>query len=200
MKSIYWLILLETVAYLIASVYSSSVPGYLGFSTLALENGQVWSLLTSLFVHASLIHLALNMFLLFIFGSVLEEEEGPVRTLAVFFGGGVGSLLFGIPLYPDNTIIVGSSVGVSAVAGATLLMRPDRMLPWYLFRAPVGLFASIYLVFNVFLMFYDRSGLIAYPSHVLAFFLGVAIWVLFKETRRSPTVRRPSQRSLRSGE
>ncbi len=182
MRGILWLVLAEVLAYPLVSLYSPSSYAYFGFSALALEDGQFWTLLTSLFVHVNLIHLTLNMFLLLIFGSILEAEEGSTRALLVFFAGGAGSLLLGIPLYAHTTTIVGSSVGVSAVAGATLLMKPRTTLPWYLFHAPVGLFATIYLVFNVFLAVTDSSGLVAYPSHVLAFALGVVILVVLKET------------------
>jgi membrane associated rhomboid family serine protease len=81
-------------------------------------------------------------------------------------------------------------VGVSAVAGATLLMRSNKLLPSYLFRAPVGLFATVYLVVSVFLAFYDKSGLVAYPSHVIAFCLGVSVPILARSMR---IVRRSNQ-------
>ncbi len=197
MRSIPFLVLVEIVSYIVVSLYSPSSYGYLGFSAFALGDGRPWTLLTSLFVHVNVIHLALDMFLLLSFGSVLEAEEGSVRTLLAFFGGGAGSLLLGIPFYPNGEIIVGSSVGVSAVAGATLLMKPNRVMPWYRFRAPVGLVAAMYIVFNLFLAWTDTGNLIAYPSHVIGFLVGVSLYALFSRADRSPRPSGQAQESAR---
>ena len=179
MKATHGLIFLEIAAYSTLSLANYPIFSYLGFSPIAFERGQVWTLLTSLFVHINIIHLALNMVLLYIFGSALEEELGAVKTMTVFFVGGAGSLILGIPL-SQFTTTVGSSSAVAAVAGGALLIKPDKTLPSVLFRAPVGLFATTYLVLNIVLAFYDQSGFIAYPSHVIGFGVGLILAISLK--------------------
>ncbi len=59
---------------------------------------EYWRLLTSGFLHASLIHLALNMLSLWFVGRVLEPAVGRVNFLAIYFAslfaGSFGALLF----------------------------------------------------------------------------------------------------------
>jgi membrane associated rhomboid family serine protease len=56
------------------------------FFTLA---GEPWRLLTSMFLHGNLLHLALNMLALRVAGARAEEEFGAWRTLLVYLGGGL---------------------------------------------------------------------------------------------------------------
>jgi len=46
--------------------------------------GQYWRLMTNAFLHFGIIHLALNMYALFIIGNVVEAELGRIRYLALF--------------------------------------------------------------------------------------------------------------------
>jgi membrane associated rhomboid family serine protease len=51
------------------------------FSLNNLEKGRVWTLLTSLFVHANVLHLFGNMLFLFVFGNTLEKTVGSRQLL-----------------------------------------------------------------------------------------------------------------------
>jgi membrane associated rhomboid family serine protease len=74
----------------------------------AIAAGQWWRLLTSIFLHAGLIHLAFNAFALWIFGNALEREIGRSSMLAVFLVTGVFA---GATSYLFST---GAAVGVGA--------------------------------------------------------------------------------------
>ncbi len=56
-------------------------------------------------------------------------------------------------------------------------------MPVRFFRVPVGLFALVYLLFNVVLAFFAQGGPITYPSHVIAFGRGFAIAALGRRGR-----------------
>ena len=71
---------------------------YLAFSGVNHLKGRVWTLVTSLFLHGDIIHLAGNMFFLYIFGNTLEEEMGAAKTIGAFFIGGIVDN----QTYPDN--------------------------------------------------------------------------------------------------
>jgi membrane associated rhomboid family serine protease len=62
---------------------------YLAFSGENLLKGRAWTLITSLFLHADILHLAGNMLFLYIFGNTIEEELGAAKTLGAFFVGGI---------------------------------------------------------------------------------------------------------------
>jgi membrane associated rhomboid family serine protease len=162
---------------------SLSVPqaDLLGFSTTGLLQGQFWTLITSMFVHVDLFHLAVNMFFLYLFGNALEEEIGARRTTAIFFTAGIVSLIAGIPFYSPETHIVGSSIAVSALVGAGLVVvKLDKPSSPLLLFAPLGLVAMVYIIFNVFMLLNDQSGGVAWPSHVIGFFMGVVFGLVWR--------------------
>lgn len=62
--------------------------------------GESWRMITSMFLHYGLIHLAVNMYALFVLGTSLEPALGTPRFLMIYFfcgiAGGIGSLIFNI--------------------------------------------------------------------------------------------------------
>jgi membrane associated rhomboid family serine protease len=171
-RATYFLIIAEIASYAILLSYSSIPLSYLGFSTSGFLQGQVWTLVTSMFVHVDLFHLAFNLFFLYVFGIAVEDRVGWKKTTAIFFAAGVLSLLIGIPFYSPDTRIVGASIAVSAIVGAAMVLAPGRQAPMLLF-APLGLVALIYLIFNAFMITIGETGGVAYESHVIGFIIGV---------------------------
>ena len=136
-----------------------------------------------MFVHVDLFHLAFNLFFLYVFGIALEDKIGPRKTVATFFIAGVLSLLVGIPFYSADTRIVGASIAVSALIGAVIVLNPDsKSSPLFLYL-PLGLVALIYVIFNAFMLIYDQSGGVAWPSHIIGFCFGVLLGVLWKQEK-----------------
>lgn len=81
--------------------------------------GQVWRLVTPMFLHGSILHIALNMYALMIFGPGLERYYGRGRYLALYlvggFAGNVASFLFSAaPSLGSSTAIFGL-LGAEAV-------------------------------------------------------------------------------------
>jgi membrane associated rhomboid family serine protease len=155
---------------------SPQTTALLSFSTMNLEAGRIWTLITTLFVHASLIHLVGNMLFLYVFGNTLENVVGGRNTLATFLTGGVATLLFGIPFYPSNVPLVGASAAIFTLAATAMLVKPLKF-SWLFLFLPVGLVAIIYFVYNVFAVYNGLSGGVAYISHVIGFLIGIPFGV-----------------------
>jgi membrane associated rhomboid family serine protease len=93
-----------------------------------------WRMLTAAFLHSQgfILHIVLNMYMLWIFGQALEPLMGRVRFLAVYLisaiGGSVGYLALtpgyqpGVPL----TGVVGASGAIFGLFGAMLLVQRHR--------------------------------------------------------------------------
>jgi rhomboid family protein len=180
MRATYFLIFAEVAAYFLLSPYLSAAFSVLGFSTSGLLQGEFWTPVTSIFVHVDIFHLATNMLFVFIFGIALEDRFGSVRTMTIFFTAGVLSLLAGTSFYSPDTHIVGASIAVSALVGASVILTPNKKSPLLLF-APLGLVAVIYLIFNAFMLTIDQTGSVAYQSHVIGFFVGVAFGLAWRK-------------------
>lgn len=81
-------------------------------------NGDYWSLLSSAFLHGSILHIAFNMYVLFVMGPTLERVLGHARFAVLYllaaFGGAVASYLFS----DLNTVSVGASGAIFGLMGA----------------------------------------------------------------------------------
>jgi membrane associated rhomboid family serine protease len=154
------------------------------------DDGRVFTLVTALFIHASLWHLLGNGVFLLIFGVPGERALGAWRLLALFLIGGAlanlaASLLMGSP----ERIIVGASGGISALIGAYLVLFPRARLGivvplglWLEFiRAPaallIGLWAALQLIFT---FVGPAFGAVAWWAHLTGFAVGVLMALMFK--------------------
>ena len=86
----------------------------------AVAQGQVWLLLSSMFLHSGFIHLALNMLSLYFLGSFVEQAFGRSRFLALYLSsglaGGIAYLYFGAFDKPA----VGASGAIFGLLGGVL--------------------------------------------------------------------------------
>src|SRR5258708_4336254 len=81
--------------------------------------GEYWRLLSAAFVHANIIHLALNMWWLFYLGRLSERLFGRWQTVVVYLLTGVGGNLLSLAWKPGR-LSVGASGAIFGLAGAIL--------------------------------------------------------------------------------
>ena len=108
------------------STVGNSVVADFGLQRLAVADGEVYRLLTGAFLHASLIHIGFNMYILFILGRILEPGIGTPRFLAIYFASLFAGSLGAILLSGLLEITVGASGAVFGVFGATFLIARER--------------------------------------------------------------------------
>jgi membrane associated rhomboid family serine protease len=114
---------------------------------LVKNNGDYYRLITSAFLHVSLLHIASNLLALAIVGPALERLLGPLRLAAVYFlsalGGSAAVYLLGVRLTP----VVGASGAIFGLFGACLvLVRRLGLDPQYL----IGIIAiNFILTFSI---------------------------------------------------
>jgi membrane associated rhomboid family serine protease len=86
-------------------------------------DGDWYRLVTAMFLHASLLHLAFNMFALYWLGSIVEHAIGSIRFVLVYFAAGLagsaGALVFTDPFTPT----VGASGAIYGIMGALLVLE-----------------------------------------------------------------------------
>jgi membrane associated rhomboid family serine protease len=125
------LVALNVLVYLI-TVYQGagvSAPGGTLFEHGALVGARIYTdgdwyrLLTAMFLHASLLHLAFNMLALYWLGTIVEQALGTWRYLLLYFVSGIagsaGALLFSSPF----AVTVGASGAIFGVMGALLVLE-----------------------------------------------------------------------------
>ncbi len=180
MRATLILILAIVLAYFYeaSSLSSDFITSNLAFSTSNLLAGKPWTLVTALFVHASLVHLFGNMLFLFIFGAALESEVGGARMVGLFFFGGILTFLLGIPLYPVGTPLVGASAAIFTLSAAIMLIHPTKLT---IIILPVGLVAVLFFLENVYAAIAGFGGNIAYYSHVIGFLVGIPFGIIWSK-------------------
>ena len=115
------------------------------------------TLITSMFLHASPTHLLFNMFVLFMFGSLLEQRIGTRRFLLVYFGTGIiAALAFAV-------VSIGSAVGASGaimgVLGVTIMLFPDLKVFFLLVPYPITLRTAGIIIAAIDLLGFVGIGL-----------------------------------------
>jgi len=142
------------------------VVSLLAFNNAANRNHHWYRFLSYGFIHGSGMHLAINMFVLWSFGNVIEASYFPVAMgekslivyLILYFGGVAVS---SIPSYLQhksnaNYSAVGASGGVSAVVFAAIVFAPWQNLYIYgVIPMPQILAGAAYLYYSWYM---DKKG------------------------------------------
>ena len=90
-----------------------------------LADGEWWRLITAAFLHGNLIHLGMNMFVLWIVGAPVEQAIGRGRFLALYLVSGLAGSA-GVVLLDPNVPTVGASGAIFGILGAALVLESQR--------------------------------------------------------------------------
>ena len=93
----------------------------------AVADGQYERLLTAAFIHFGLLHLAFNMYALYILGALFERYVGPLRFAAVYLAAALSGSFGALLLTPDATT-AGASGAIFGLMGAMFVLERQRGL------------------------------------------------------------------------
>lgn len=151
------------------------VPG------LGETKGSVYlTLLTSMFMHGSIMHIVGNMLFLWIFGDNLEDRMGKVRYLIFYLVCGVIASFAHILMNLHSLIpSLGASGAISGVLGGYILLYPKRRVRVLLFRiiteVPAFIAIGLWFVLQIVESFFGQGGGVAYAAHVGGFIAGLIL-------------------------
>jgi membrane associated rhomboid family serine protease len=154
--------------------------------------GAFLPLLTSMFLHSGIAHIAGNMLFLWIFGDNVEDFFGHFTYLIFYLVCGVGAGLLHVLLNLNSSLpALGASGAISGVMGAYLVLYPSSRILTLVFIFLVPIPAVIILGYWFFLQFISAvtslgevaSGGVAWWAHIGGFLLGIAITVLARSRR-----------------
>lgn len=164
------------------------IPGFteslLLISSHALS--EPWRFVTSIFVHADLLHLGYNMLALFFFGLVLESVAGARIFLVIFFLAGIDASFASLFFYERS---LGASGAVYGIIGALAALRP-RLTAFALgVPMPMIAVAAAYLLLDILGVFYPTN--VANIAHITGLFIGAAAGLLLRRKFPEPRGRKP---------
>lgn len=97
---------------------------------IVVTRGWIWQIVTYLFLHGSLWHLILNMFIIWMFGSPLESVWGSNRFLNYYFLCGFGGAALSF-LFSYNTTVIGASgAGYGILLAYAILFPYSEIYVW----------------------------------------------------------------------
>jgi len=152
-------------------------------------NGQgIHTLLSSMFLHADLFHLAGNMLFLFIFGDNIEDALGHLGYIVFYLAAGVLAALTQIVIDPGSVIpTVGASGAIAGVMGGYMLLFPkarvDILIIFIVFFRIFPIPAWILLAVWFGMQFVGglgadaTSGGVAYWAHAGGFVAGLVVLI-----------------------
>lgn len=154
------------------------------------------AVLTSMFLHGSLLHLGGNLLFLWIFGNNVEDRLGRLGFAAFYVAGGVVAAGAHILVNADSTVpVVGASGAIAAVMGAYLIWFPEarvRTAVFFFFIAIVDIRAKWVLGFWFLLQFFtDPNDSVAWLAHVGGFVFGVLVALAIPGPGRPARTRTP---------
>ena len=154
---------------------------------VSVAEGEWYRLITSGFLHASLLHIGFNMLLLFFLGRLLEPALGTVRFLALYFAcllaGSFGALALTNPL----ALTLGASGAIFGLAGAVFVIARGRGMD------AVATEIGFLIVFN--LVFSFTAANVSVGGHLGGLVAGVlcGLTIVAGERGRLGTKRLPAE-------
>jgi membrane associated rhomboid family serine protease len=222
-RSFPWVMLTILLVNVIVFIYELTAPDTTALDTLFQEAGVVpveWThgvlvgpppplglvpltLITSMFLHGGLLHIASNMLYLFIFGDNVEDRLGHFRFLIFYFVCGIAAGLTHIAANPNSaTPSIGASGAIAGVLAAYLYLFPHAQVRTLLLIGPFILVPRIAAAFLIIFWFItqfisgitslgastDTSGGVAVWAHVGGFIAGLILMLILRPSRAAPAI------------
>ena len=132
---------------------------------LVVTRGWIWQIVTYLFLHGSLWHLILNMFIIWMFGSPLESVWGSNRFLNYYFLCGFGGAALSF-LFSFNTTVIGASgAGYGILLAYAILFPYNEIYVWGLLPVRARTLVIFMTIIEFAYGFSGRDG-IAHFAHL----------------------------------
>ena len=155
------------------------------------------TLITSMFLHGSWMHVIGNMWYLWIFGDNVEDRLGHGRFIVFYLLCGIAAAIGQIVMDPTLTLpTIGASGAIAGVMGAYFVLYPQSrvltLIPLIIFWEVIELPAYILLGFWFVMQLFSAgtiavtasshgSGGVAFAAHVAGFVVGMAGVFVFKK-------------------
>jgi membrane associated rhomboid family serine protease len=161
---------------------------YDGFSApVGVAHGEWWRLVTSMFLHANFLHIAMNMYSLYYAGSILEQVIGRWRFGLLYLASGIAGSA-GALVWSPNTPTLGASGAIFGILGALFVLERRGNIH------SGGQIAGL-IVINLVITF-ALSSYISVGAHVGGLIGGVLLMFALVNFRRSAVLSIASSAAL----
>ena len=138
-------------------------------------SGDWWRLITSMFIHFGIIHLAMNMYALYTAGVYLESMLGKAKYIAAYFCTGIIAGIVSLWWHKEGLNGAGASGAIFGLYGVFLALLFTNLIPKQV-RSALLQSIGIFVVFNI--VYGMRSG-IDNAAHIGGLLSGMLIGFIF---------------------
>lgn len=165
-----------------------------GLTMDALQAGKYWRVVTSLFVHAGIMHLVMSLGMLFATGYILEKVLGPIRFTIAFFICGICANVLGV-LYFDMDMagVWGATFGLFGIAIPLVVFKIFNKKYRELFG---GTIAAILIITLTSMFFAFINTLIYMVYYLLTLCFGVVLGVVMVMTQKQSLLRNARRHNI----
>jgi len=143
-----WLCLFLVLIFILQSIFPVITENFILVSSTAYA--KPWTLLTSVFLHSSFLHLLYNIFALVLFGIITERIIGTKKFMILFFLSGIIASFFSIFLYNS---VLGASGAIFGIIGCLVVLRPKNVVFVYGMPLPLFIAAFVYAAIDILGLF-----------------------------------------------
>lgn len=156
-----------------------------------IQGQKLYTLFTSMFLHAGWLHLIGNMLYLYVFGDNVEDVFGHMSYLVFYIICGLAAsftYIISLESFIPTDLVVGASGAISGVLGAYLVLYPKARILTLIFPMIIPIPAVIFLGFWFLLQWLDvifvSGGMVAYWAHIGGFIAGMILALVFGLKRK----------------
>ncbi len=157
-----------------------------------LDGERLYTLFTSVFLHAGFFHLFGNVLFLYIFGDNVEGAFGHVSYIGFYVVCGLVAGFVHIVSITNSGLymipVVGASGAISGVLGAYLVLYPKAKVLTLIFPLilplPAIIFLGFWFLMQWFCVIFEGGTMIAYWAHIGGFVSGMILALVFGLKRK----------------
>ena len=131
------------------------------------------SLVTYMFLHGNLAHLASNVFVLHSVGREVERDVGSLRFMLVYLASGVSAGLIHIAVTPASDVpVIGASGAIFGLIAVMLLLMPFKVTTALLLPLPGVVMGLLLVLVEIAAVMVSAESGVAHDMHLYGFFVG----------------------------
>jgi len=153
--------------------------------------GDIFSVISSMFLHGGIAHLIGNMLFLFVFGDNIEDKFGRIKYVLIYIAWGIAAAyahsFYAVSTGGGEIPAIGASGAISGVLGAYLVLFPRAKIFTIIaaffittVRIPAIAYIPFWFVMQVILGLLNPLGGVAYLAHIGGFLAGVLTGYVLK--------------------
>ncbi|OII77882.1 rhomboid family protein [Cryptosporidium andersoni] len=182
--TIVWISIIQTIIYIATCIVGSwalspSVPTLIKFQASVpklIKQGQIWRLLISLFLHASIWHIIFNIFFQLKLAISCEDKYGRILCPSIYFITGIIGNLFSAAIRNSCIVAVGASTSGFGLIGTQLA---ELILFWHIIQNKERVILNILLfgILMVLITWGNPTSAVDHWGHTGGFLTGLTMGV-----------------------